>query len=93
MTRSIEPICVSSAPKTAVRYGVATGAVLPQLLLGEVPVWEVGLPFGDDIGEAAVIARSGPGWVHEIKHEGYRMMVRRDGQRSPFLSPPQNWLT
>ena len=20
---------------------------------------------------------SGPGWVHEIKHDGYRMMVRR----------------
>jgi ATP-dependent DNA ligase len=22
---------------------------------------------------------SGPGWVHEIKHDGYRMIVRRDG--------------
>jgi len=22
---------------------------------------------------------SGPGWVHEIKHDGFRMMVRRDG--------------
>src|SRR5262245_26911048 len=22
---------------------------------------------------------SGPGWVHEIKHDGYRLMVRRDG--------------
>jgi bifunctional non-homologous end joining protein LigD len=22
---------------------------------------------------------SGPGWVHEIKHEGYRLIVRRDG--------------
>ena len=21
---------------------------------------------------------SGPGWVHEIKHEGFRIMVRRD---------------
>jgi bifunctional non-homologous end joining protein LigD len=21
----------------------------------------------------------GPGWVHEIKHDGFRMMVRRDG--------------
>ena len=21
---------------------------------------------------------SGPGWVHEIKHDGYRVMVRRD---------------
>jgi len=24
---------------------------------------------------------SGPLWVHEIKHEGYRLMVRRDGSR------------
>ena len=22
---------------------------------------------------------SGPGWIHEIKHDGYRMMVCRDG--------------
>jgi ATP-dependent DNA ligase len=21
---------------------------------------------------------SGPGWVHEIKHDGFRLMVRRD---------------
>lgn len=24
---------------------------------------------------------SGPLWVHEIKHDGYRLMVRRDGAR------------
>jgi ATP-dependent DNA ligase len=24
---------------------------------------------------------SGALWVHEIKHDGYRLMVRRDGQR------------
>ena len=24
---------------------------------------------------------SGPDWVHEIKHDGYRLMVRRDGYR------------
>jgi ATP-dependent DNA ligase len=24
---------------------------------------------------------SGPRWVHEIKHDGYRLMVRRDGSR------------
>src|SRR6476646_1577882 len=24
---------------------------------------------------------SGPSWVHEIKHDGYRLMVRRDGER------------
>jgi bifunctional non-homologous end joining protein LigD len=24
---------------------------------------------------------SGPGWVHEIKHDGYRMLVRKSGDR------------
>ena len=24
---------------------------------------------------------SGPLWVHEIEHDGYRLMVRRDGER------------
>jgi ATP-dependent DNA ligase len=24
---------------------------------------------------------SGPLWVHEIKHDGYRLMVSRDGSR------------
>ena len=24
---------------------------------------------------------AGPLWVHEIKHDGYRLMVRRDGSR------------
>jgi ATP-dependent DNA ligase len=24
---------------------------------------------------------SGPLWVHEIKHDGYRLVVRRDGSR------------
>ena len=22
---------------------------------------------------------SGPGWIHEIKHDGYRLIARRDG--------------
>ena len=26
----------------------------------------------------------GPAWVHEIKHDGYRMMVWRDGERVRF---------
>jgi bifunctional non-homologous end joining protein LigD len=27
----------------------------------------------------AVKPPSGPGWVHEIKHDGYRLIVRREG--------------
>jgi bifunctional non-homologous end joining protein LigD len=26
-------------------------------------------------------APTGPEWVHEIKHDGYRLIVRRDGDR------------
>jgi bifunctional non-homologous end joining protein LigD len=28
---------------------------------------------------ARVNAPAGPDWVHEIKHDGYRLIVRRDG--------------
>ena len=28
----------------------------------------------------AAKAPSGPEWVHEIKHDGYRLIVRRDGK-------------
>ena len=27
------------------------------------------------------VAPSGPQWVHEIKHDGYRLIVRRIGER------------
>jgi bifunctional non-homologous end joining protein LigD len=40
------------------------------------------LPIGFIIPAQAVLASrppSGPSWVHEIKHDGYRMIVRRDG--------------
>jgi hypothetical protein len=29
---------------------------------------------------------SGADWVHEIKHDGYRMIVRRDGERVRLYS-------
>ena len=35
---------------------------------------------------------SGPLWVHEIKHDGYRLMVRRDGLRIRcFTSNGNDW--
>jgi ATP-dependent DNA ligase len=30
---------------------------------------------------------SGPGWVHEIKHDGYRLIVRRDGEAVRLFTP------
>jgi len=28
----------------------------------------------------------GPGWIHEIKHAGFRIMARRDGSRVRLIS-------
>jgi bifunctional non-homologous end joining protein LigD len=37
---------------------------------------------------------SGPLWVHEIKHDGYRLMVRRDGSRVRcFTRNGHDWAT
>jgi len=44
---------------------------------------------------------SGPFWVHEIKHDGYRLIVHRDGSRiscftrngtGATASPASSWL-
>lgn len=29
---------------------------------------------------------SGPEWIHEVKHDGYRMLVIRDDKRAPALT-------
>jgi ATP-dependent DNA ligase len=35
---------------------------------------------------------AGPGWVHEIKHDGYRLIVRRDGETvSLFTRRGYDW--
>jgi hypothetical protein len=34
---------------------------------------------------------SGPLWVHEIKHDGYRLMVRRDGLRVRCFARNGHW--
>ena len=35
---------------------------------------------------------SGPDWVHEIKHDGYRLIVRRDGKAvRPFTRRGHDW--
>jgi ATP-dependent DNA ligase len=35
--------------------------------------------------------KSGPAWVHEIKHDGYRLIARRTGDRGR-LYPPRRML-
>jgi bifunctional non-homologous end joining protein LigD len=36
---------------------------------------------------------SGPGWLHEIKHDGFRVIARKDGPRVRLYSRPGNALT
>jgi bifunctional non-homologous end joining protein LigD len=33
---------------------------------------------------------SGPDWVHEIKHDGFRVVARKDGDRVRLYSRPGN---
>ena len=51
------------------------------------------LPAGFIIPAQPVLASrppSGSGWVHEIKHDGYRMIVRRDGAAVQIYSRNAN---
>ena len=36
---------------------------------------------------------TGPGWIHEIKHDGFRMLARRDGEKFRLISRNGNDLT
>jgi len=35
---------------------------------------------------AARVPPSGPGWLHEIKHDGYRLMARLEGRKVRLFS-------
>ena len=37
--------------------------------------------------------QSGPGWLHEIKHDGFRVIARKNGDRVRLYSRPGNDLT
>jgi ATP-dependent DNA ligase len=32
-------------------------------------------------------APSGPQWIHEIKHDGFRIIARKEGDRDPVIVP------
>ena len=36
---------------------------------------------------------SGHGWLHEIKHDGFRIIARKDGERVRLYSRPGNDFT
>src|SRR5215208_920688 len=34
---------------------------------------------------------AGPDWLHEVKHDGYRLIVQRDGKRVRLLTNGYDW--
>jgi bifunctional non-homologous end joining protein LigD len=42
---------------------------------------------------AALQPPSGGAWLHEIKHDGFRVIARKDGERVRLYSRPGNNLT
>ena len=51
--------------------------------------WAFSLPAGfiePCVPTAASVPPSGPGWLHEIKHDGYRLMARLDGRGERLFS-------
>jgi hypothetical protein len=46
-----------------------------------VPGAKIPLPLGFSLPSPSQKPPSGSAWVHEIKHDGYRLIARRDGKR------------
>jgi ATP-dependent DNA ligase len=44
-------------------------------------------------GEQPPQPPSGEAWLHEIKHDGFRVIARKDGERVKLYSRPGNDLT
>ena len=44
------------------------------------------LPLKICLPSPAACPPAGPDWLHEIKHDGFRMIARRDGERVQLIS-------
>ncbi len=44
-------------------------------------------PFEPCIPTKAAKVPDRPDWIHEIKHDGYRLIVQRDGQARAAVHP------
>ena len=44
------------------------------------------LPFVPCLPTRRTVVPAGPDWIHEIKHDGYRLIVARDGGRLRLLT-------
>jgi bifunctional non-homologous end joining protein LigD len=39
------------------------------------------IPFEPCLPTRKTVVPAGPDWLHEIKHDGYRLIVHREGKR------------
>ena len=91
------PITADGAGLTA--WAASSGACLPGLVLarpgsalsalpphGPAVVQAAMLPVRPCLPTFARFPPSGPDWLHEIKHDGYRMLALRDGERVRLVS-------
>src|ERR1700719_2779207 len=80
----------ASQPKPLTRAFVPTRLPLPSPLRPAMPSAARRLhPAGFIAPMLATLAREvpdGPQWAHEIKHDGYRMICRREGDRVRIFS-------
>jgi ATP-dependent DNA ligase len=58
----------------------ARNLAAPPYLTGMFAAYEFCLPT------KRTAVPSGPDWIHEIKHDGYRMLVQREGDRVRLFS-------
>jgi hypothetical protein len=71
-----------------IRTGYTTLAPTPSLALWRASAspWRENFPAPRLLPTAAQKPPEGPQWVHEIKHDGYRLIARRQGNRSRLFT-------
>jgi hypothetical protein len=72
-------VAIADAPGGPLFHVMMTRRVLP-----------VGI-VGPCIPTLAAKPPSGPGWVHELKHDGYRLIVCRGGEAVRLFTPEADW--
>jgi ATP-dependent DNA ligase len=59
---------------------------LPRNLPGHEYLTALSEAFDFSICTTGKQVPTGPDWLHEVKYDGYRMMLHRDGDRVPLLT-------
>jgi hypothetical protein len=71
------------------RSPVRLDSVVPRIMLRVMPLFRPRLPLvtiEPCLPGFANAPPTGPAWVHEIKHDGFRIIARRDGRKVRLIS-------